>query len=222
MLLYYFLILLCGFKVYSEPNLKERITDKTPPAIQKLYFATSNAAKFNEIKQYLSKLNSSIELEQYSIDIPEQQCLDVHSVAQNKARYAYSILKKPLLVDDEGLYLKSYNQFPGALLKFVHQGIGLAGIYKLAQDNPAAYFKGSLVYITDYENIYTFEGTCYGKIIDPQNITNKVPTCCADIFIPESYNKTYSELKTDANFATYRYKSLKALVNFLDSCHMVK
>ena len=40
-------------------------------------------------------------------------------VALEKAKIAYQIAKCPILVDDEGLYLEQYNNFPGPLTKYV-------------------------------------------------------------------------------------------------------
>src|SRR5690242_7385651 len=99
-----------------------------------LYFVTTNAGKFEEVKKWINELDPSIDLIQVSLDIPEHQSLDVHKVALAKAIDAWNLVKKPLLIDDGGIYLEKYNKFPGTLSKFVADGIGIEGILTLCKD----------------------------------------------------------------------------------------
>lgn len=188
----------------------------------KLVFVTTNTGKFQEVKQWLEKWDSNIQLEHASLDIPEYQSLDVHEVALGKAQQAWRCLKKPLLIDDGGIYLEKYNNFPGTLSKYVYQGIGFDGIWKLAQDDPRAYFLSCLVYITNLEQYYFFDGVCKGTIIKPtgKQVTHKqLPF--TDIFVPAGARSVFSTLKGTAEEERYHHRAAalkKFVVWFTDTC----
>ncbi len=134
---------------------------------KKLYFVTTSPRKFQQVRDWAKCLDKSIDIEQKILDISEMQSLDLEQVALEKAKIAYQIVKEPILVDDEGLYLEQFNNFPGPLTKYVYQGIGVNGLWKLTENNPKCFFKNCLVYI-DGENSYKiFTGICKGKLIEP-------------------------------------------------------
>jgi len=67
--------------------------------------ATGNNGKFAEIKGFLSKHYPNIKVEQCPLDLVEPQSLDLKEVATAKARAAWQILKRPVMVDDGGFLL---------------------------------------------------------------------------------------------------------------------
>lgn len=185
--------------------------------LKELYFVTTNPRKFNDIKGWLAQLAPEIELKQVFLELPELQSLDMHEVAYHKARHAFSVIQKPLIVDDSGLYLERYNNFPGPLSKYVIQGIGLEGFWLLAKDDPKVHFANCIVYI-DTITSKLFEGITHGLLIEPKPRNNK-DARFVDIFIAEGADCPFSQLKgTDLERDLhYRYKSLKQLVEFLKS-----
>ena len=153
--------------------------------MKKVIFVTTNTGKFEEVKRWLQELDSSIELESAPLDIPEIQSLDIDYVATDKADKAFKALKKPLLVDDGGIYLNAYNNFPGALSKYVYEGIGLEGFWLLAERDPRAFFMFNLVYV-DYKGQQVFQGQTMGRVIAPgsdeQEVHSQLPF--TKVFIP--------------------------------------
>ncbi len=81
--------------------------------LKELFFVTTNPRKFHDIKGWLAQMAPEIELKQVFIELPELQSLDMHEVAFEKAKHAWNSIKKPLIIDDSGLYLERYNNFPG-------------------------------------------------------------------------------------------------------------
>lgn len=185
--------------------------------IKTIYFVTSNIGKFKTVSEFISSQTSKIKLENIALDIPEYQSLDIEEIAKGKAIHAWDLVKKPLLVDDGGIFLEKYNQFPGALTKYVYQGIGLEGFWKLAKEDPRAYFLTCMVYIDGPCSYRIFTGKCNGTIADPKTqIISDKHLPLADIFIPEGYNLSLNELRRQRlvdNF--HREFALQSLLDWI-------
>lgn len=180
-------------------------------------FVTGNEDKFQEVKKYLNELDSSIVLERVALDLPEYQGLDIKKIALAKAQEAWRLLQKPVLIDDGGIYLERYNNFPGPLIKYVLQGIGLEGFWLLAKDDPRAYFLSCLIYYYEPDKYELFEGTCYGTIIKPCGAVSREQMPFSDIFIPQGTTKTLTQMRGTEEECSYhhRYKALKQFVQWL-------
>ncbi len=176
--------------------------------MKKLIFVTGNKSKFQDVQRYLKHIDSNIELQMEDLDVPELQSLNVEKIAKEKAAYAWNILKKPLIVDDGGIFIEQYNQFPGALSKHVVKGIGLAGIWKLAENNPRAHFMCCIAYQDETDKSYVFTGTCPGKIIPPVGAIRNPDFPYTDIFVPDGSEKTYAQLREDQQAASFSHRRL--------------
>jgi non-canonical purine NTP pyrophosphatase (RdgB/HAM1 family) len=185
-----------------------------------IYYVTSNNGKFAEIKECLASSKTNIRVEQAAIDIPEIQSLDQKKVSLDKAQKAYELIQKPLLLDDGGIFLEGYNQFPGTLSKFVFQGIGFEGMFKLAENNARASFILQLVY-TDGVETHLFEGRCDGKIVQPNDFSAHPQLPFTAIFKPDGSDKTLAELRDTPEFAQYSFRQ-QALRKFLAWYHESK
>jgi XTP/dITP diphosphohydrolase len=183
-----------------------------------LLFVTTNNGKFQEVQRWLAELAPQMQLEQAALDLPEYQSLEVHKVALGKAQEAWQLLKKPLLIDDGGIYLEKYNKFPGTLSKYVLEGIGLEGVFALAQDDPRAYFLNCFTYIEGPCSYQFFEGRCQGHIIKPKHPIKNRSLPFLEILVPEGSTKTLAELKgtEEEKLYNHRYKALKALLEWLE------
>lgn len=182
-------------------------------------FVTSNKGKFAEVQRYLKEFDASIILEQAELELPELQSLDIHAIALGKAKKAYKILKKPLLIDDGGIYLERYNNFPGPLVKYVFQGIGLEGFWLLAKDDPRVYFLSCLVYYYGPNQYQIFEGTCHGTVIKPTGKILESSLPFTSIFIPQGSTKSLAEIRNtpEERACHHRRKALEKFVTWLNS-----
>ncbi|MHB9147601.1 MAG: non-canonical purine NTP pyrophosphatase [Candidatus Amoebophilus sp.] len=179
-----------------------------------LTFVTGNNGKFKEVERYINELAPTITLKQAAIDLPECQSLDIRTVALGKAQKAWELLQAPVLIDDGGIYLERYHQFPGTLSKYVYQGIGLDGIWLLAKEDPRAYFLSCLVYITSPTDYHFFEGICQGTIIKPVSAVLDSHLPYTYMFVPNGQTKTMAQLRnTEAEKEFHhRLKAAKQLV----------
>ena len=99
------------------------------PKLFDITFVSSNIHKFEEAKQILSDFGISIGYANYSLE--EIQSNSLKSIAIKKAKDAFFKLKKPVLIEDDGLYIPSLGGFPGPYSSYVFQTIGNDGILNL-------------------------------------------------------------------------------------------
>lgn len=183
-----------------------------------ILFVTTNAGKFDEVQRWIHQLDPSIDLEQAPIELTEIQSLDIHEVALGKAEQAWNILHKPLLIDDGGIYLEHYNKFPGTLAKLTYEGIGLDGIWRLAEIDPRTHFLSCIIYKNSADSHHLFEGVCHGVMVKPSaEIKAHASLPYTKMFIPTGSTKTLAQLRGTEEEKLYhhRYKSLSKFVEWL-------
>jgi non-canonical purine NTP pyrophosphatase (RdgB/HAM1 family) len=83
------------------------------------------------------------------LDIIEPREEDPEKVVIEKANQAFQILKKPLIVEDSGIFIKALNGFPKTFVHFVEDTVGIKGILKMLEGVTDRYveFRQSLAYI---------------------------------------------------------------------------
>ena len=136
-------------------------------------------------------------------------------MVEDKAKEAYKWVKKPVIVEDTGLYIYALNKFPGALIKWLLKSIGNKGICKILNsfNNRSAYAKTVICYY-DGKHTRFFIGRINGRIAKKPSKGDKFGW--DPIFIPEGYNKTFAELGKDIkNKISMRSKAFKKFVRFL-------
>ena len=93
----------------------------------KIQFVTENANKVREASEILG-----IRIIQVNPgELIEIQTTDVSVLIEHKAAQAYQLVKKPVLVEDSGLFFEAWNGLPGALIKWFEQSVGCAGIVQM-------------------------------------------------------------------------------------------
>lgn len=177
-----------------------------------IYVVTSNPGKFREIKLILSDV---ADVRQLSVNKVEIQSDRLEEVALYSALNAYLVSRKPLIVEDAGLFIKALNGFPGVYSSYVYKTLGVNGILKLMEgiSDRSAYFKSVVVYV-DERGAKTFTGIVNGVIayearglggfgFDP-------------IFIPEGYNRTFAEMSIEEKCKiSHRARALQELKKWL-------
>ena len=173
-----------------------------------LFFASSNNHKYNEAKQILDSFG--IKLGFLKSDLEEIQSNSLNDIAINKARTAFSKHKKPIIIEDDGLFISPLKGFPGPYSSYVFKTIGNKGIINLLQNNRKAKFISIITYC-DKTILESFEGKLDGTISKSQ----KGKSWGYDtIFIPKNSNKTFAENNNDKNKLSHRYKALKKFSNW--------
>lgn len=184
----------------------------------KLIFVTTNKHKFEEVKEILKPY--PIVLTQENLDYPENHDASLEEIAREGARWCAEKLGAPCVVEDTGLYFTAYNNFPGALPKFVFHALSYKGIFKLlAEDDRGAYFKTVAALAEPGGEPRLFEGMMRGSI------TEEVRRMEADvmpydrIFIPQGEERTISEMTMkEKNGFSQRAEAFHKLGEYIKFC----
>jgi len=167
-----------------------------------LYFVSSNNHKYSEAKKILDSFG--INLGFLKSNLEEIQSNSLENIAMAKARDAFSKFKKPLIIEDDGLFIDSIQGFPGPYSSYVFKTIGNKGILNLLKNNRKAKFLSIITYC-DKNFLESFDGKLDGRI----SKTKKGKGWGFDpIFIPNNSKKTFAEIN-NKNELSHRYKALK-------------
>lgn len=127
---------------------------------------TSNPHKAREVAASFAGL---LEAEHVPLECPEYRADDVGEIAREKARYAFEVLRRPLIVDDTAFCVDALRGFPGPYAAYVAGTIGNAGILKLmaGEADRNAHFETAIAY-ADERGIRIFRGVLPGTIVEPR------------------------------------------------------
>lgn len=167
-----------------------------------LFFVSSNHHKFQEARKILDSFGISLRFFKY--DLEEIQSNSLKKIASKKAEQAFQKCKKPIIIEDDGLFIDSLAGFPGPYSSYVFKTIGNEGILQLVEQNRMAKFV-SIISFCDTKNSKSFEATIDGNISKTQHGKG---WGYDPIFIPANSNKTFAQL-TNKNELSHRYKALK-------------
>jgi XTP/dITP diphosphohydrolase len=188
----------------------------------RLYLASRNPGKVSELR----KLGSYFGIEIVPLDLPkvEVQSESLEDVSLFSAVNAFLTLRKPLIVEDSGLYIEALNFFPGAYSSFVYKTIGIRGVLKLLEgvENRRAYFKSVIALAApNLPEVKLFTGVVYGVIATEPRGSRGFGF--DPIFIPEGSAKTFAEMEEDEkNRISHRGRAFMELAGWLaDNCSKV-
>lgn len=167
-----------------------------------LFFVSSNSHKYQEAKTILDSLG--INLGFLKSNLEEIQSHSLNDIATAKARNAFSKFKKPIIIEDDGLFIDAIDGFPGPYSSYVFKTIGNKGILNLLKNNRKAKFVSIITYC-DKTILKSFEGKLNGKI---SKIQKGKGWGYDPIFIPNNSKKTFAELN-NKNELSHRYKALR-------------
>lgn len=174
-------------------------------------FITGNQNKADFLAKWLGH-----PVEHRKLDLDELQSLDLRAVIEHKARQAYAILKRPVLVEDAALIFPAMGRLPGTFVKWFIEEMGYDGLLRLAHSLPSQEAVGRVCYgLCDGKRVRMFDGEMRGRIareprggggfgFDP-------------IFINKGYDITRAEM-SEADYAktSYRTAAMKKLKEYLD------
>ncbi len=174
-------------------------------------FASMNQNKFLEVDAILSPFGISVDFAK--LDLVELQSDSLEVIARQKAKDAFDKICRPVIVEDDGLFITSLKGFPGQYSSFVFQTLGNEGLLKLlagASDRSASF--RSLIAYSDGNDISIFEGLVNGSI--PRE-TTLGGWGYDPIFIPEGADATFAQLKEEKSRFSHRRKGLEKFAQWL-------
>ena len=178
-----------------------------------LFFVSSNENKFQEAERILS--NSGVQINLFKTTLEEIQSNNLNDIAEQKAINAYDLIQKPVIIEDDGLFIDSLNGVPGPYSSYVYDTIGNNGIMNLLENSQVrdAKFVSIIAYCSDVNDVKLFESSIPGKI---SSIIEKGGWGYDPIFIPDGESKTYANVSDKDKFS-HRSVALTKFSNwFLD------
>ncbi len=176
-----------------------------------LYFVTGNQNKFKEIQAILD------DVEQLDIDLPEIQDIDPKKIIEAKLQEALKHKSEACVVEDTSLYFECLNGLPGPLIKWFLKEMGTEGLTTLVakMGNNRAEAKTVIGYAKTPDEIYFFEGSIKGSIVQPRGDTK---FGWDPIFQPDGFDKTFAEMTLEEkNQVSMRRVATEKLKTFLYS-----
>jgi XTP/dITP diphosphohydrolase len=180
--------------------------------LSELFFASSNEHKFQEAERILSKLG--IQINFFKTTLEEIQSNNLNDIAEKKAINAYDVIQKPVIIEDDGLFIDSLNGFPGPYSSYIYDTIGNKGLLNLLENSKVrdAEFVAIIAYCDD-DGVKIFESSIPGKI---SSMIEKGGWGYDPIFIPDGESKTYANVSDKDKFS-HRAASLTKFSSwFLD------
>ena len=172
-------------------------------------FASTNQNKYNEVKSILAPHNISVGFLQAGL--VEIQSDSLEEITREKAKSAYEKAGRPVIVEDDGLFIDALGGFPGQYSSYVFKTIGNAGILKLLEGKARAAHFLSIIAYTDGKNVELFEGRVEGSIAEKatQGGWGYDP-----VFMPKGAKATFAEL-ANKNDYSHRRKALDRFAAWL-------
>jgi XTP/dITP diphosphohydrolase len=158
-----------------------------------VFFASSNKNKYREAKKILN--NFGINVGFFNCELKEIQSDFLKDIATQKVIDAFNKCKKPVIIEDDGLFIDGLGGFPGPFSSYVFKTIGNKGILKLIKSQRNAKFQSIIAFSKKLKS--------GGWGYDP-------------IFIPSGRSKTFAEL-TNKNELSHRYKALKKFARWFQN-----
>lgn len=178
----------------------------------RVLFATGNRHKISEAntvgKEYSVKF--------IKVNCPYAEIRDesLAKIAAEGVRYVYSRVKKQVIVEDSGLFLKALGGFPAPYSAYVYNKIGNEGILKLlrGENNRSATFKSVIAY-TEGKTVKTFEGKVNGKI--STRMAGSDGFGYDPIFIPAGHSRTFAETPELKDEISHRANAFKKFIKWI-------
>jgi len=174
-----------------------------------LVFVTSRAEKAAEAARL------GVDVERLDVDLPEPQALDPSEIVAAKARSAYALLERPVLVEDSGLAVEAWGGFPGALVKWLEKSAGVAALARMLDGFPnrSATAVCAIAYC-DGGEVVSARGEVAGSIAPSPRGSGGFGWDA--IFVPDGGSRTFAEMASaEKDRISHRRKAWDALATRL-------
>ncbi|HIH20002.1 TPA: hypothetical protein HA244_01920 [Candidatus Micrarchaeota archaeon] len=148
-----------------------------------IIFVTSNKGKTQEVKKILKGLRVSVK----PIDLREAKHFTHEQLVRKKAKDAFKIVGKPVVIEDTGLFVEGFKNYPGLRSREVIEKIGLKKFARKCGGH-RAFFRTIAAYC-DGNRLVLFKGICQGKIAKAV-FQRKIPHLpFLGVFVPKGESK---------------------------------
>tara|TARA_B100000676_G_scaffold47995_1_gene46871 strand:+ start:2066 stop:2659 length:594 start_codon:yes stop_codon:yes gene_type:complete len=191
----------------------------------RILFATSNRNKVAEAAKLLYELGHTVEqlmIGGVAPEFNEPKELGIEAVASSKLSQALLMLEQEgieevaVMVEDSGVFLDAFDEWPGAESADVEAEIGLQGVLSLlTEDMSRGAEYRAVAMLSDGTSTWSAEGICRGRIADSARGDGGFGY--DPIFIPdEGDGRTFGEWEEGKlSGITHRAKAMNSLAELL-------
>lgn len=178
-----------------------------------IYFVSGNKHKIKEINKVV-KINN-IEIVGHHMPLTEIQSTDIEKIAKDKALKAFKKIRKPLIVEQTGLYIEDFGGLPGGLTQPMWDALHAEKFCDFFGTRSNTKAKAvTVVAYCDGKKIHTFRGEIRGNIVRKPRGKRAFQWDC--VFQPKGSNQTFAEMGKKKNKVSMRMQALKKLKSFLE------
>lgn len=180
--------------------------------MKQLYFVTGSAHKLKEWQQIMP---SDIVLDIADIDLDEIQSDNIEEIVHDKARRAYELLGKPVVVEDVSAGLDKLEGLPGPFIKFFNKRLGGDALYQLAGNEEARATVSACVAYYDGKEMISVRADIHGRVVEPRTREG----FGFDItFLPDGETQTFAEMSSEKKHSlSHRSRAIRMLLEKLDA-----
>ncbi len=179
----------------------------------KLFLVTGNKHKLQEARAVFSEYN--IEVEQIDEEKHEPKDMNLKEIAEYNAKKFYEKYKKPIIVDDTGVFFKAYDNFPGNHPKLMFQTLGYKGLLKLLEGEDREVDFVTVVGFCD-GILKTFEGSLKCKA-DTKVNDKDIDVLPYERILLVNKRPLSSFSREDKNKISHRAKAFRKVAEFLNN-----
>lgn len=176
---------------------------------------SSNGEKINEFSTVLR--GTGIKFDVLKAEKPELMSDDPCEIVKVAAKTFSKKLKRPVVVEDSGLFIEALGGFPGTCTAYAFKRIGNKGILRLMKGvkNRRCWYKSAVGYCASGKEPLCFLGVEEGIIAVKEK--GKKGWGQDPIFVPKGSKggKTYGELRKQGDVNLFRKEAIEKLEEFL-------
>lgn len=174
---------------------------------------TNNEEKIREFELVLG----NIKFEALRAEKPELRSDDPCEIAGLAAKTFAEKLRKPVVVEDSGLFIEALDDFPGTCTKYVYKKIGNKGLLQLmkGKKNRRCGYKSAVGYCEPGKEPVCFLGMEEGRISLKEKGRNGWGQ--DPIFIPKGKSRSYGETRKPGDVNLFRKIAIEKLKDYLVS-----
>ena len=178
--------------------------------MREILLVTGNA---NKLREWQRLMPVDVRLESIDIDLPEIQSDDPLEIVGDKAKRAYEVAGKPVVVEDVAASLEHLNGLPGPFIKFFMKRLGPDALYQLAEYEGEPTMISCAVGYYDGEQLVALSGDVSGPVVAPRGDNG----FGFDVtLVPNGHEKTYAEMSDDEkDEVSHRQKAIRLFVEEL-------
>ncbi|MFA6877984.1 MAG: non-canonical purine NTP pyrophosphatase [Fusobacterium sp.] len=180
----------------------------------KVYFMSKNKRKIQDAQKASDLLKLGIEVLHIDYDVEEIQSGDDKKLIKDKVIKAFKVLRRPVCVEQTGIYIKEFGNLPGGLTSIVWDNLGAENFCKFFSRGTNTVLMKSIVGYCDGQNVKVFLGECYGSIAP--KATGIREDRLDRVFIPRGYYKTFADLGDKKNDISTRIIAFKKFFKYLE------